>query len=113
MKNLSKKKLVFKSKLKKNDQVICISGKNKGKTGKVININLRYQKAIVEGLNKTQKFIKSKKKDVKTEKIYIERPIHLSNLLFYDSALKKGVRLSYLRKDGKKIRINKKNNKEV
>ena len=110
---MKKNKILVKSKLRKNDTVVCISGKEKGKTGKIILMSLKTQRAIVEGLNKKKKFIKSEKKDVKTELIEVERPIHLSNLMFYDSSLKKGVKLSYKFKDGKKVRINRKNDKEV
>ena len=70
-------------------------------------------KAIVSGINKVKKHQKPDNNQAGgiTEK---EMPIHISNLAYYDATLKRGVKIGYkFNEKNKKIRINKKNQKEV
>ena len=101
-----------KFKLKKGDEVIVISGKDKGKKGKIIKMLPIKNKAIVSEINKVKK---NQKPDNNQSGGIVEKemPIHISNLLFFDSNLNKGVRLGFKINNNKKVRINKKNNKEV
>tara|TARA_B100001013_G_scaffold145362_1_gene85877 strand:+ start:38 stop:355 length:318 start_codon:yes stop_codon:yes gene_type:complete len=103
----------IKIKLKKGDDVIVIAGKDKGKTGKITLVKPKVNKAIVAGLNKVKKHQKPDNNQAGgiTEK---EMPIHISNLSYYDTSLKKGVRINYkFNNKNKKIRINKENGKEI
>ena len=103
----------MKTKLRKGDEVVVLAGKDKGKTGKITLIKPRDNKAVVSGVNKVKKHQKPDQNQAGgiVEK---EMPIHLSNLAFYDSALKKGIRIGYkFNKDNNKLRINKKNQKEI
>ena len=103
----------IKIKLKKGDEVIVLAGKDKGKTGKITLVKPQVNKAIVVGINKVKKHQKPDNNQAGgiVEK---EMPIHISNLAYYDSALKKGVRLGFKFSDkNKKIRINRENSKEV
>lgn len=103
----------LKIKLKKGDEVIVLAGKDKGKTGKITLVKPQVNKAIVAGINKVKKHQKpdSNQAGGITEK---EMPIHISNLAYYDISLKKGVRLGFKINDKKnKVRINKKNQKEI
>jgi len=102
-----------KIKLKKGDEVIILAGKDKGKTGKIIKVQPLNNKAIVSGINKVKKH---KKPDNNQSGGIIEKemPIHVSNLSYYDAALKKGVKIGFKFSDkNKKIRFNKQNQKEV
>ena len=101
-----------KSKLKKGDEVIVITGKDKGKTGKIVKMLPKDMKAIVSEINKVKK---NQKPDNNQPGGIIDKemPIHLSNLLFYDPELKKGIRIGYKINDNKKIRINKLSGKEI
>ena len=102
-----------KIKLKKGDEVIILAGKDKGKTGKIIKVQPLNNKAIVSGINKVKKH---KKPDNNQPGGIIEKemPIHVSNLSYYDAALKKGVKIGFKFSDkNKKIRFNKQNQKEV
>ena len=83
-----KKKL----KLKKGDEVILIAGKDKGKTGKITKMHPDISKAIVSGVNKVKKHQKPDNNQAGGI-IEKEMPIHISNLSYYDSKLKKGVRI--------------------
>ena len=103
----------LKIKLKKGDEVIVLAGKDKGKTGKITLVKPQVNKAIVAGINKVKKHQKPDNNQAGgiTEK---EMPIHISNLAYYDKFLKKGVRLGFKTNDKKnKVRINKKNQKEI
>lgn len=94
-----------KVKLKVNDEVIVISGKHKGKRGKILYIDRLRERVIVQGVNKIKKYIRPTQENPQGGQIEIEAPIHISNVMFYDSKLKKGVRIGYKIEDGKKIRV--------
>jgi len=103
----------FKIRLKKGDEVIVLAGKDKGKIGKINLVQPKTNKAIVSGINKVKKH---KKPDNNQAGGIIEKemPIQISNLSFYDPALKKGVKLGYKNNDkNKKIRVNRVSGKEV
>ena len=102
-----------KLKLKKGDEVIVIAGKDKGKTGKITKMQPDIFKAIVSGVNKVKKHQKPDK-DQAGGIIEKEMPIHISNLAFYDTTLKKGVRVGFkFDQKNNKIRINKISGKKI
>ena len=104
--------MVSKFKLKKGDEVIVLTGKDKGKTGKIVKMLPKKLKAIVSEINKVKK---NNKPDNNQPGGIIEKemPIHISNLSFYDPELKRGTKISYKFNDNKKIRINKLSGKEI
>ena len=80
---------------------------------KITLVKPKVNKAIVAGLNKVKKHQKPDGNQAGgiTEK---EMPIHISNLSYYDTSLKKGVKINYkFNNKNKKIRINKENGKEI
>ncbi len=101
-----------KFKIKKGDEVIVLTGKDKGKTGKIVKIIPNKMKAIVSEINKVKK---NQKPDNNQPGGIIEKdmPIHISNLSFYDSQQKKGVKIGYKLNKDKKVRINKSTGKEI
>ncbi len=101
-----------KIKLKKGDEVIVLAGKDKGKTGKIIKILPKQNKAIVGEINKVKK---NQKPDNNQPGGIIDKemPMHISNLLFYDPEAKKGIKIGYKFNDNKKLRINKLSGKEI
>ena len=102
-----------KLKLKKGDEVIVITGKDKGKTGKITKMHPDIFKAIVSGVNKAKKHQKPDNNQAGGI-IEKEMPIHISNLSFYDTTLKKGVRVGFkFDQKNKKIRINKSSGKTI
>ena len=104
-----KKKL----KLKKGDEVIVIAGKDKGKTGKNTKMHPDIFKAIVSGVKKVKKHQKPDNNQAGGI-IEKEMPIHISNLAFHDTVLKKGVRVGFkFDQKNKKIRINKNSGKII
>jgi len=67
-------------KIKKNDNVIIITGKDKGKKGKIVTVLIAENKVIVEGINMMKKHQRPKKSGEKGTKIDIPMPIHASNV---------------------------------
>ena len=68
------------NKIKKNDIVYILSGKDKGKTGKVFDVNAKDGKAFVEGINYVKKHMRKTKQDQQGGIVQKESPIQLSNL---------------------------------
>ncbi len=101
-----------KFKLRKGDEVIVLTGKDKGKTGKIVKMLPKQMKAIVSEINKVKK---NKKPDNNQPGGIIEKemPMHISNLAFYDTNLKKGIRIGYKLDNDSKIRINKSSGMEI
>lgn len=95
-------------KIKKNDTVIVVAGKDKGKTGKVMKTFPKDNKVVVEGVNIQTKHQKPMGPKKPGGLVKSEGKIDASNVMFYDSTTKKGVRLGYkFLDDGKKVRVRK------
>jgi large subunit ribosomal protein L24 len=94
-------------KIKKNDTVIVISGKAKGSHGKVLKVYPAKQTVIVEGVNMQTKHQKQTRK-VRSEIKHQEGPIHVSNVMYYDTRDKTATRIGYTFEDGVKVRYSKK-----
>lgn len=89
--------------IKKGDQVIVRTGRDKGKIGEIMK--LMGPKALVKGVNL---YKKHQKQDQKNEGGILnkELPIDVSNIMPVDTKTKKGSRIGYQKKkDGKKVRI--------
>ncbi len=67
-------------KIKKGDNVIIMTGKDKGKKGKVVRALPKMEKVVVEGVNMVKKAHKSKKKGDPSQMIEVAMPIHVSNV---------------------------------
>ncbi len=105
---------VYKIRLKKGDTVIVRSGKDKGKTGKVLATHPRLNKVTVEGVNIAKRHIKPNKQNPQGAISEITKPIWVSKVSIVDHNTKKPSRIAYaFGKDGKKIRVYAKTKKEV
>ena len=100
------------SRIKKGDKIAVISGKDKGKTGKILKMLPKQMKAIVSEINRVKK---NQKPDNNQPGGIVDKemPLHISNLSFYDPELKKGIRIGYKFDKDKKVRINKLSGKEI
>ena len=99
--------------IKKGDNVVVISGEDKGKTGKVLKVLVEKQRAIVEGVNIVSKSTKPSAKNPQGGIQKVEAPIHMSNLSLIDPNSKKATRVATKVVDGKKVRIAKKSGEEI
>ena len=94
--------------IKKDDLVVVLSGKDKGKSGKVIAADPKADKVIVEGVNVATKHQKAQKKGQDGGILKIETPIYVSKVQLVCPKCGKGTRVAYVIKDGKKARTCKK-----
>lgn len=67
-------------KVKKGDNVMVITGKDKGKKGKIVRVLVSENKVIVEGLNMMKKHQRPKRSNEKGSMVNIAMPIHASNV---------------------------------
>lgn len=105
---------IFKIRLKKGDTVVVISGKYKGKTGKVLATHPADNKVTVEGINIVKKHQKPNKAYPQGGIIELTKPIWTSKVAAYEPATKKPSRIGYkIDKDGNKSRIYKSSGKEM
>ena len=100
-------------KIKKDDKVIVLSGKDKGKQGKVLSADPKAMKVVVEGVNVATKHQKPMKQGQDGGIIKVETPIYVNKVQLVCSACGKGVRAGYKFVDGKKVRVCKKCGAEV
>ena len=94
-------------KIRKDDMVVVISGKDKGTTGKVLKAMPKENRVIVEGVNVQTKHQKQTR-TAKAEIRHIEGPINVSNVALYDEKSKEIIKIGYEVRDGKKVRVNRK-----
>jgi len=98
-------------KIKKGDNVIVITGKDKGKTAKVARAFPKDDLIIVEGVNMRKKHQRATKANSKGQVIEKAMPIHVSNVMILEG--KKGVRVGKKVIGEKNVRISRKTGKEI
>lgn len=101
-------------KIKKGDNVMVMAGKDRGKTGKVIQVFPMEGKVVVEGVNATVKHAKTRKQGEKGQKIEYNGPINASNVMLVDAKTGKPTRVGYkVMEDGRKVRVMKKSGETI
>lgn len=107
-------KNVYKIRLQKGDTVVLRAGKNKGKTGKVVATHPSENKVTVEGLNIVKKHVKPTRANPQGGIVELTKPIWVSKVSIVEPTSKKASRIGYkLDKDGKKVRVFKRTDKEI
>ena len=99
--------------IKKDDKVIVLSGKDKGKEGKVLVADPKALKVIVEGVNVATKLQKPMKQGQEGGIIKVETPIYVSKVQLVCPKCGKATRVGHAVVDGKKVRTCKKCGAEV
>jgi large subunit ribosomal protein L24 len=95
-------------KIKKGDQVKIISGKDKGKTGKVLRVSPENNRVLVEGINLIYRHSRPTQKNPKGGIVEKEGPINASNVMLFDSRSNSPTRVGYrLIEDKEKNSVNK------
>ncbi len=92
-------------KIKLKDKVKVISGKDKGKIGEVIKVFPLLNKVIVQGVNMVKKHVKPGVVNKEGGIVTFEKPVDVSNVMFFDEKEGKPSRLGYSLSDGKKFRL--------
>ena len=100
--------------IKRDDKVIVIAGKDKGKTGKVIKVQTGKNLVVVENVNLAKKAVKKSDQYPSGGFIDVERPVNISNVMLADQKTSKPVRFkANVLKDGSKVRISKKSGETI
>lgn len=100
-------------KIKKDDQVIIISGKYRGKKGKVLRVLPEKEKVAVEGINIVKKNVRARKSGEKGQIVDMPSPLSVSNVKLICPKCDKAVRVGFKIIEEKKYRICKKCGKEI
>ncbi|SRR5699024_7169767 len=90
-------------KIKKGDTVKVIAGKDKGKEGKVLSVDIKNNRVIVEGINMITKHAKPSMANQQGGIINKEAPIDMSNVMYVLNG--KATRIGFQVVDGKKVRV--------
>ena len=94
--------------VKKGDNVVVIAGKEKGKTGKVVEVFPKDNRVLVDGLNIVTKHQKARRQDEKSAIVKKSPPIEASNVMVVCPVCGKATRVAHNEIDGKKVRTCKK-----
>lgn len=100
-----------KLKIKKGDQVVVLSGSDKGKKGEVLQVRPKDNKAIVQGVNIIKKHTKPSAQNPQGGILETEAPIQISNLAIVDPETGKATRVGFRLEGDKKVRFAKKSGK--
>ena len=79
--------------IRREDNVMVISGKDKGRTGRVITVDWKRERILVEGVNIVTRHTKPNATNQQGCLIQIESPVHYSNVQLYNPTLARGVRV--------------------
>ncbi|GAA1715222.1 50S ribosomal protein L24 [Isoptericola hypogeus] len=112
------------AKIKKGDQVIVIAGRDKGKTGRVLEVLTDSDRIVVEGVQRVTKHVKAGQtaRGTRTGGIEtVEASIHVSNVMLVDPETKKGTRVGFrteqVERDGRtrtvRVRVAKRSGKDI
>jgi large subunit ribosomal protein L24 len=97
--------VLVKPKIRKNDQVKIIAGNEKGKTGKVLYVDRRKGRVLLEGMNLKKKHVKPSNQRPKGGIIDIEAPLDISNIRLVCPKCSKPTKVLHkILKDGRKVR---------
>ena len=100
-------------KIKKSDTVLIISGKDRGRKGKVLKVLPKEEKLIVEGMNLRKKHRKPRRAGEKGQMIQFSAPLHVSNIKLICPKCGKATRVGYKIEREKKYRICKQCSQEI
>jgi large subunit ribosomal protein L24 len=91
--------------IKSGDQVMVITGADKGQSGRVLRVLTSRDRVVVEGINRVWKHVRPSQRNPQGGRIQKDAPIHISNVMPIDPTTGKGARMKYEIREGKKHRI--------
>ncbi|MGU3919312.1 50S ribosomal protein L24 [Listeria monocytogenes] len=99
--------------VKKGDKVKVITGKDKGKSGKVLAAFPKKDRVLIEGINMVKKHTKPSNINPQGGILNVEAPIHVSNVMLIDPKTGEPTRVGYKVKGDKKVRVAKKSGEVI
>ena len=101
-------------KIKTDDQVVVISGKDRGKTGRVLRVDPKAERVFVEGLNVVKRHQRPRPGSTDPGGVVEkEGPIHVSNVMLLDPTENKPTRIGVVREDGKRSRVSRRTGNRI
>lgn len=102
-------------KIRRDDEVVVISGKDRGKTGKVLRVEPAKERVYVEGLNIVKRHQRPMPGAPNREVGVVEKegPIHISNVMLIDPKDKKRTRVGISREDGVRSRVSRRSGSKL
>src|SRR3712207_6587821 len=95
-------------KIRRDDQVLVISGKDRGKSGRVLEVDPKKERVYVEGLNIVKRHQRPRPRSTDPGGVIeLPGPIHISNVMLLDPQENKPTRVSVVREYGKRYRVSK------
>ncbi len=91
--------------LRKGDTVIVIAGSSRGKTGRLLEVDRRGLRVLVEGVNMKWKHVRKSQEHPQGGRTQREYPIDISNIAFLDAESGKGARLGWKLEGDRKVRV--------
>ena len=92
--------------IRRDDTVILISGKDKGRTGRVVSVDWKRERILIEGVNIVTRHTKPNQTNQQGGLVKMESSVHYSNVQLYNPTLKRGVRIKIQKSDaGTKNRV--------
>jgi large subunit ribosomal protein L24 len=101
------------NKIKKNDEVVLLSGKDKDKRGKITRILPNSQKVVVGGMNLYKRHLKRKSEKEQSQIITIEKPLNMAKVMVVCPHCNRPTRVGFSVENEKKIRVCKKCKKTI
>ncbi len=95
------------NKIRRGDQVVVITGKDKGKTGRVLKVLPTDGRIVVEGVNVVKKHQKPVGEQA-GQILHKEATLHISNVAIWNEAEQRRVKVGYQINDGTKVRVDRK-----
>ena len=105
--------------IRRDDTVRVITGKDRGRTGRVKSVDPKHNRVYVEGVNIVKRHIKPRTlRDTQRAQelggiVEMEGPIHISNVMLIDPSSGEPTRVGVKREDGKRTRMARKSGKEI
>ena len=100
-------------KIKKGDNIIVLSGKDRGKEGVVVRAFPKKEEVLVEGVHVVKRHQRSNRRGQSGQIIERPMPIHVSNVALKDGKTGTPTRVGYVIEDGKKVRVARKSGEKV
>ena len=95
-----------KRKIRKDDEVVVLAGRDKGKRGAVLRIITKTERVLVEGVNVTKRHVKPTQAEPQGGIVEREAPVHISNVALIDPDSNRPTRVRYKNlEDGRKVRV--------
>ena len=94
--------------IRKDDTVMVVTGKDRGHTGRVVNVYPKRGRVMVEGAARAKRHTKPTQKNQQGGILDKEMPLDISNVVLWDAGAKERIHVAFKEVDGRKVRVNRK-----